>query len=118
MSDDPDKLRGYRMTIVGAEGFMHHSVWFNTDQEPAQMMTRLDEFVTMLKNHCYQLTLDDQFIGNFRLRANVARWIAANGAIGARPVVIECFPTTPQVCIDDAIPEGPLAVASSSKAAH
>lgn len=92
-------MPSYRITIMSAAGALLHSDWFETEQSMVQMETRVAEFVAMLRNHCYQLTIDDQFVGNFRRKHHAEAY--ADAKPGQRPVLIECFPTSPQKCLDD-----------------
>lgn len=95
---NPD-LPQYKVTIQSLAGAKIETDWFATEQSLQQMETRVMEFVAMLRNHCYQLTIDDKFIGNFRRKHHADKY--AEVRPGSRPVLIECFPTSPQKCLDD-----------------
>lgn len=89
----------YRITVQSLAGAKIECDWVEVEQSLQQMETRVAEFFAMLKNHCYQLTLDDEFVGNFRRYHHVEEW--AKTRPGSRAVVIECFPTSAQKCLDD-----------------
>lgn len=97
-------MEEYKLMIMGKSGSLVNTPWFKTDQSLSQMEVRVAEFVNMLKNHCYQLTVDGQFVGNWREYKNLEGFVKDHHPTGHK-VVIECFPTSPQVCFDDATPQ-------------
>lgn len=89
----------YKITVQSLAGARIECDWVEVEQSLQQMETRVAEFFAMLKNHCYQLTLDDEFIGNWRRKHGAETYASARP--GSRAVLIECFPTSPQKCLDD-----------------